>query len=329
MKSLIQNFSNQLSEALLIGESAKLTDSIHKISNILICGMGGSGISGNILNELVNNEVNVPINICKGYFIPNYVSENTLVIISSYSGNTEETINCMNMVIQKKAKVVCITSGGTIEKIAIENNFDYIIIPGNMPPRSCLGYSLIQMFYVLHFNNLISDNFKNEFKKSILLIENENSIIIKDAEEIAKVLFKKTPIIYSTTNNEAIAIRFRQQLNENSKVLCWHNTIPEMNHNELVGWASKNESLAVLILLDETDYKKNKIRAGLNLEVIKKYAYSVTVIYSKGETAIEKAIYFINLCDWISIYLAEMREVDPVEVNVITELKNSLAHIID
>ena len=237
----------------------------------------------------------------------------------------KETINCINMVIQKNAKVVCITSGGIIEKIAIENNFDYIIIPGNMPPRSCLGYSLIQMFYILHFNEIINSSFKNDFKNSIKLLEHENSSIKADAEEIAKVLNKKIPIIYSTTNNEAIAIRFRQQLNENSKVLCWHNTIPEMNHNELVGWASKNESLAVLILLDETDYKKNKIRAGLNLEVIKKYASSVNVIYSKGETAIEKAIYFINLCDWISIYLAEMREIDPIEVNVITELKNSLA----
>jgi glucose/mannose-6-phosphate isomerase len=329
MKSLIQNFSNQLSEALIIGESAKLTNSLQKISNILICGMGGSGISGNILNELVNNEVDVPINICKGYFIPNYVNENTLVIISSYSGNTEETINCINMVIQKKAKVVCVTSGGIIEKIAIENHFDYILIPGNMPPRSCLGYSLIQMFYILHFNKIINDGFKNDFKNSINLLEYENLSIIAEAEEIAKLLVKKTPIIYTTTNNEAIAIRFRQQLNENSKVLCWHNTIPEMNHNELVGWASKNESLAVLILLDDTDYKKNKIRAGLNLEVIKKYASSVDVIYSKGETAIEKAIYFINLCDWISIFLAEMREIDPVEINVITELKNSLAQIID
>ena len=198
-----------------------------------------------------------------------------------------------------------------------------------MPPRSCLGYSLIQMLYILYFNKIIDDSFKNDFKNSINLLEHENSSIKADAEEIAKLLLKKTPIIYTTTNNEALAIRFRQQLNENSKVLCWHNTIPEMNHNELVGWTSKNESLAVLILLDETDYKRNKIRAGLNLEVIKKYASSVNVIYSKGETAIEKAIYFINLCDWISIFLAEMREIDPVEVDVINELKNSLANLID
>ena len=147
MKSLIQNFSKQLTEAIAIGNHAKLTKSDNNITNILICGLGGSGIGGSILSELVVNKAMVPINVTKGYFIPAYVNKNTLVIICSYSGNTEETINCMNLAIAKNAKIACVTSGGKIAEIAKTKNLDCIIVPGDMPPRACLGYSLTQLFF--------------------------------------------------------------------------------------------------------------------------------------------------------------------------------------
>jgi len=110
-------------------------------------------------------------------------------------------------------------------------------------------------------------------------------------------------------------------------VLCWHHIIPEMNHNELVGWTQKNDNLAVLIFLDRDEYSRNLARVEINKEVIKKYAASVTEVYSKGNSAIEKAIYFIHLGDWISVLLAEARGIDATEVNVINQLKSKLANI--
>lgn len=327
MKTLVANFSKQLSEAISIGEKAKLTVSESPISNVLICGLGGSGIGGSIVSELVVGNANVPINVTKGYFIPAYVGKNTLVIISSYSGNTEETINCMELAMTKGAKIVAITSGGKVLEICKQNNFDCIVVPGGMPPRACLGYSLTQLFFVLGFNKIITNDYKKELNAAIDLINNDQTSIIAEAKTIADKLNGKLPVIYATTYNEGIAIRFRQQLNENAKILCWHHIIPEMNHNELVGWTQKNDDLSVLIFLDKDEYSRNLARVDINKEVIKKYTGNITEIYSKGNSVIEKAVYFIHLGDWISVLLAEARGVDAVEVNVINHLKSKLSEI--
>jgi glucose/mannose-6-phosphate isomerase len=327
MKTLVANFSKQLSEAITIGSNAKLTPSNHPITNVLICGLGGSGIGGSIVAELVVKNANVPINVTKGYFIPAYVNQNTLVIVSSYSGNTEETLNCMELAMEKNAKIVAVTSGGKVLEKCKTNSIDSIVVPGGMPPRACLGYSLTQLFFVLEFHKIISNSFKNDLEKAVELINAEEANIIEEAKQIAQSIKGKLPVIYATTYNEGIAIRFRQQLNENSKILCWHQIIPEMNHNELVGWTEKNENLSVLIFLDKDDYSRNLARVDINKEVIKNYASSITEIYSKGNSIIEKAIYFIHLGDWISVILAELRGVDAVEVNVINHLKSKLSEI--
>jgi glucose/mannose-6-phosphate isomerase len=327
MKTLVQNFSKQLTEAIAIGNKATLTKSNAKISNVLICGLGGSGIGGSIVKELVVDKASVPVEVTKGYFIPNYVNENTLVIISSYSGNTEETLNCMHMALERNAKITCITSGGKVQEIANAKQLDCIIVPGGMPPRSCLGYSLTQLFYILSFHSIIDDGFKSDLQAAVHLLDNEEKNIVSEAKTIAEVLNNKMPVIYATTNNEGVVIRFRQQLNENSKILCWHHIIPEMNHNELVGWTQKNNDIAVLIFLDSDEYARNLARVEINKEVIKNYAGSITEIFSKGKSTIEKAIYFIHLGDWISVLLAEIRGVDAVEVDVINHLKSKLASI--
>jgi len=327
MKTLVANFSKQIQDAIDIGNSAKLSPSPNKIANVLICGLGGSGIGGNIVSELVAKNANVPVNVTKGYFIPAYVNENTLVIISSYSGNTEETLNCMELAILKKAKIVGVTSAGKVKEISEKNGSDCIIVPGGMPPRSCLGFSLTQLFFILAFHKIINNDFKADLDASVKLLDCEEDAIIIEAKIIAAKLKDKTPVIYATTYNEGIAVRFRQQLNENSKVLCWHHIIPEMNHNELVGWTQKNDNLSVLIFLDKDEYSRNLARVEINKEVIKNYTSHITEVFSKGNSAIEKAIYFIHLGDWISVILGELKGVDLMEVNVINHLKSKLSEI--
>jgi glucose/mannose-6-phosphate isomerase len=327
MKTLVANFSKQLTEALTIGNNARLTSAPHALTNVLICGLGGSGIGGSIVSELVVGNANVPINVTKGYFIPAYVNENTLVIISSYSGNTEETLNCMELALSKKAKVVAITSGGKVLERSKEAGFDCIVVPGGMPPRACLGYSLTQLFFILGFHKIIHMNYKADIEAAIKLIDSEETNIIAEATIIAERLKDKTPVLYATTYNEGIVVRFRQQLNENSKILCWHHIIPEMNHNELVGWTQKNDDLSVLIFLDKDDYSRNLARVEINKEVIKKYTENIREVFSKGNSIIEKAIYFIHLGDWISVVLGEMRGADLMEVNVINALKSKLSEI--
>jgi glucose/mannose-6-phosphate isomerase len=327
MKLLIENFPNQLREAILIGEKVKLSPSKRKISNVFISGLGGSGIGGTIVSELAAMYSPVSITVGKGYFIPKFVNENTLVIISSYSGNTEETLNCLNLALKRKAKIVCITSGGKVAEIAKNKKLDLILIPGGNPPRACLGYSLTQLLYVLSHFKIISNKFKAQLKSSVELIEREKQNIISEANTIAEKIHGKTPMIYATTYFEGIAIRFRQQINENAKMLCGHHVIPEMNHNELVGWASGSEKISVIIFRDKDEFERNNARIVINKEVIKKYTPNIIEIWSKGKSQIEKAIYFIHLGDWISIFLAEKRGVDAVEVKVIDMLKGELSKI--
>lgn len=326
MKELIQSFPDQLREAMGIGLRAKLSKP-KKVSGVFISGLGGSGIGGTIASELFALEAIVPVTVGKGYFIPKFVGKDTLVIISSYSGNTEETLNCLNLALKRKARIVCVTSGGKIAEIAKKKKLDLILIPGGNPPRACLGYSLTQLFFILSHYGIIGNKFRALLRSSVELIEREKENIIAEAKQVASKLHGKTPIVYATTYFEGIAVRFRQQLNENAKVLCGHHVIPEMNHNELVGWASGSDKISVVFLRDQDEYERNNVRIEINKEVISKYTPHITEIWGKGSSRVEKAIYFIHLVDWASYFLSEMRNVDAVEVKVIDHLKSALAKI--
>lgn len=321
MFPLIKNFGNQLTEALVIGNKAKLGTHSKPIESVLIVGMGGSGIAGTVISELVAQESKIPIAVSKTYFLPAYINDKSLVIISSYSGNTEETVQAMQEAIKRKSKIVCITSGGEILESAKRKQIDHIVIPGGMQPRAGFGYSLVEMFFILNHFGIISDKFKKEFKSSILLLEKEENNIQKEAKKIAKVFLNKTPIIYSSAGHEGVSIRFRQQLNENSKMLAWHNVIPEMNHNEVVGWTQRDENLVVVFFRNDSDYSRIKHRINFTKKVISKYTPRIIEINSKGSSMLERAMYHIHIADWTSALLAQMKNIDTTEVKVIESLK--------
>ena len=326
MKTLVEGFTKQLQEALVIANAAVLTKK-NNIQNIVVTGLGGSGIGGTILSELVQAECPVPIIINKDYFLPDFVNSHSLVIISSYSGNTEETLSAMKQAIDKNAQIVCITSGGEVHAIADKYNFDTIIIPGGHPPRSCIGYSLVQLIKIIQFNGFVKTDLLHQVQTSITLLDNEKEAIKIEAALIAHKLLNKIPVIYSLGSCEGAAVRFRQQINENSKMLCWHHTLPEMNHNELVGWTEKNDSLAVVTFRTSFDYERTNKRYDICKTIFSKYSNSVTDINAKGISKVEQFMYLINIGDWISCYIAEIKNIDPIEVNVITNLKNELAKL--
>lgn len=327
MKDLVQNFTEQLKEAVRIGDKAVLTKTPKPIHNVVITGLGGSGIGGSIVSEVVASKCSVPILVNKDYFLPAFVNENSLVIVSSYSGNTEETLQAMNEALKKNAKIVCITSGGQVKEIAEKENLDHILIPPGMPPRSCLGYSLTQLFFILGGFSLIPSDYKKELTDGIQLLENEQSSIQAEAHEIAEFLVNKIPVIYISDGYNGVATRFRQQINENSKMLCWHNILPEMNHNELVGWTENHHDCAVLLIRNKTDYSRTQARIEISKSVFIKYTPNVKELWSKGETQLERSLYIIHLTDWASCFLADKRKVDASEIDIINHLKGELSKI--
>ncbi|HMT30765.1 MAG TPA: bifunctional phosphoglucose/phosphomannose isomerase [Bacteroidia bacterium] len=327
MKELIASFTAQLRQAVDIGENAKFTKHSSEIRNVLITGLGGSGIGGSIIAQIVDHEIKVPIVVNKDYFLPAFVGPETLVIVSSYSGNTEETLGAMKIAMDRGSKIVCVTSGGKVLEIAKEKGYDHIIIPGGMPPRSCLAYSFTQLFYILHGFGLIGNWFKADFETSIHLLDHEEEHICAEAYYLAEKLHKHVPVIYSQANFEAVCVRFRQQINENSKMLCWHHALPEMNHNELVGWTIPNDKLAVVFFRNETDYDRTKARMELTKSIVTKYTPYIFEVYSKGQSQLQRSLYLIHFGDWVSWYISEILNIDATEVKVIDFLKGELSKI--
>ncbi len=328
MDQLIERFPAQLLEALEIGNNSTINKHDREINKVYVAGLGGSGIGGNFVQEFVKDECKVPFVVGKGYDIPAWVDSNTLCIVSSYSGNTEETLHAFEIIKGTGAKIVCLSSGGKLIAEAKENGYDHIKLPDDWPsPRACLGYSLTQQLFVLNKLGLISESSIGQIKKSVDLIKFNMDDIKAEAKKVANFFIHKMPIIYTTNRMGAVALRLRQQINENAKMLCWHHIIPEMNHNEVLGWGIKNEDFAVLYFRNEDDFKRNAVRIDINKDIISKYTSNIMEVYSKGNSLVEKSIYFVHLGDWISWYLSELRGVDAVEIDVINYLKGELAKV--
>ncbi|RMG79956.1 MAG: bifunctional phosphoglucose/phosphomannose isomerase [Bacteroidetes bacterium] len=327
MKHFVEEYPLQIKKAIEIGNSAVFTQTEKKINNVVIAGLGGSGIGGTIAAGYLYNKIKVPVVVVKDYHIPEFVNEKTLFIASSYSGNTEETLEALAQAKKKKAEIVCITSGGKLLKKAREKGFNHIAIPKDYPPRAAFGYSFPQVLYVIHKYGLISKKFEKQLLESAEYLEKNTQEIKKNAMELANFLFEKIPVLYIASRFEGVAVRFRQQLNENSKMLAWHHAIPEMNHNELVGWRKKNNELAVVFFHTPEDYFRVTKRMEINKKIISEYTSNITDIYAKGDNYLACANYLVHLTDYTSVFLAELKNIDAVEVDVITYLKSELSKI--
>ncbi|MDP6909303.1 MAG: bifunctional phosphoglucose/phosphomannose isomerase [Flavobacteriales bacterium] len=327
MKQLIIDFTKQIAKAIEIGNAYSATETDRSFSNVLISGLGGSGIGGTIAAEVVAAEAHIPIATNNGYFIPGFVGTETLFLACSYSGNTEETVSATTLAHEKGAKVVVISSGGKLREMADVNGWDYIAIPGGQPPRASFGLSFPEVLYVLAAFGIISKRFEEELKASITLLDETEEAVQTEAAAITEKLVDKIPVIYAADGFGGVATRFRQQVNENSKMLCWHHIIPEMNHNELVGWRTKNDDLAVVLFRNESDYDRIQARMNINKGTFAEYTNTTVEIWSKGRSDLQRALYLVHIGDWISYYLAERKGIDETEVKVIDHLKGELAKL--
>lgn len=324
MDKLIASFTAQLREALRIGASFNFQHEAKPVQHVVISGLGGSGIGASIVQNYTSGIIKVPVIVNKNYFLPAFVNEHSLVIISSYSGNTEETLQAFKEAVRKKATVICITSGGAIAREAARKKLDCIIIPPGMPPRACLCYSFVQALYILNRYGLIGKAFEKDLKKTVSLLDEDEKAIRDQAKKMARKMNGKLPILYTDAHLEGVAVRWRQQINENAKMLCWHNIVPEMNHNEIVGWKDKRDDCVVVFLRSADDYERVQMRIEINKKMIRKCTNQVYEIWSKGSSYLEQALYLVHIGDWLSWYLAVEHHVDANEVAAIDFLKGEL-----
>ena len=323
MKDLIAQFPQDLIEAIDDQSNETLVPSNVPTDNVIICGLGGSGIGGAVATQLFADELSVPVSVVRDYNVPGYVNDRSLVIACSYSGNTEETLNALNEAQSKHAAIAAVTSGGTLGEIAEKEGYARIVIEGGQPPRSAFGKAFPKLLRLMVHFGLVSETHLAEVKTAGEILKSNRDNIMKEGKALADQIHNNGAIIYSDQKFFGVAERFRQQLNENAKVLCWHHFFPELNHNELVGWAGADDAHKVIYLRHGYENERTKERMRITKELIEEHA-EVTEIEGQGASILEQALYVIHLCDWASYYLSELRDVDPVEVDVIDYLKGEL-----
>ena len=325
MKQLIYDFPKQIEEAISIAANAKLKTTSKNFQNIVICGMGGSGIGAKIVSNWVQNEIKLPIILVTDYSLPSFVSENTLVIGSSYSGNTEETIMALESAKALGCHVICICSGGKMNEFCSENNYDCILVPGGNPPRSALAYSLVQLLHILNSLGLIGSSTLEQVKVSGIMLSQHLESIQEIAKKLSDHLFGKIGILYGETIYEGVIVRARQQFNENSKYLCCHHTIPEMNHNELVGWGGGDQRFAPVFFETSDVHPRNKKRFEISKKATEDKCGSIFTLQAKGGSKVEQSLYMIHVVDWASFYLCDANNQDIIDIKIIDYLKGELA----
>lgn len=324
MNQLISEFPNNFLEAESIASKSEFQAPKNEIRNVVICGMGGSGIGGSLVSKWLEDELEVPVHVVKDYTIPAFVSKHSLVIGSSYSGNTEETISAVEQAVAKGAHLIGITSGGKMKELCVSNGFDAVVVPGGNPPRTALAFSIVQLVNIFVKLGMADGKRMEELMTAQQLIVNDEVEIKATARELAEYLKGKVGILYGTSDYEPVLVRARQQFNENSKALCWHHVLPEMNHNELVGWGGGDERFATVFFDTKDNHSRNDKRTEITKTKVAAYS-TIHTITAKGNSKIEQSIYIINIVDWASLYLSELKNVDPIDIAVIDFLKSELA----
>jgi glucose/mannose-6-phosphate isomerase len=331
MKKLIEGFTQQLGHALKIGQAVDLVRPGSDIRNILITGMGGSGIGANLVESLTFGRVPIPITVSKSYNIPQFVSPHTLFIACSYGGDTEETLATVHKGMLKRAHIICVTSGGKLLEMAKEYNLFYIQIPvTSSNPRAQLGYTLISLMYALYHTNLIGAAFIKETENAIEYLDRGEKAIQSEAELIAKKLRGKLPVIYCDERLKAMAIRFQNQINENAKQMAHVNTFPEMNYNEIEGWRFPENilpQLQVVYLYSDHDHERVEKRMEICRDIFEKKSNPIIDIVAEGASLLEQYYYLIHLTDWISYYLAKENGIDPDTEETVDFVKGELAKL--
>ena len=336
MKDAVYNFADDINKASKIGKKIILNKKYNNIHNIIVVGMGGSAIGGDINKMLLKNDLSIPLIVSRNYFIPKWANKHSLVVVSSYSGGTEETLSAFKDALSKECQIYGITTGGSLSKKLSSNDLDFILIPSGLQPRAALAYSFVPMLYLFLHLGLIKIDLNNNLMNSIKLLKSvRDGYMLNDQKNptwvLSNKIFNTIPILYGETDNTSvIALRWSNQLSENSKMLAFCNEIPEFNHNEIVGWENNPnliEKLSIIWLSDESDQERISIRQKISEKILETMVKNQFKISLHGSSRFDRLLHLMHFGDWVSLWCAYLHGTDPSPVDKISRLKKELTNL--
>jgi glucose/mannose-6-phosphate isomerase len=336
MYDRIYDFPSQFEDALQRTRNVRIPDwDRHDFSGIVVAGLGGSAIGGDLVRSYLADRLDIPIFICRNYTLPNFVDSSSLVFVSSYSGNTEETLSAFDDASGKGARLICMTSNGQVGNIASRQKIPCVSLPKGFQPRAALGHSFVPVLTMLERLGLVNGEEKNINQAGEFLAGNRDKYRLEinadknESKKLAMKLHGKLPIVYASCDRfDAVSTRWKGQFCENAKMLAFNNVFPEFNHNELVGWkvlSDYRDDLVVVILRDREDHPRIQRRMEIVKGIIEEQQVEVIEAQSSGENLLSRMFSLIQLGDFVSFYLAVLNEEDPSPVKVIDFLKGELA----
>jgi glucose/mannose-6-phosphate isomerase len=334
MLKTLESIPKQIKECQELIKNTNLPK-LYNIQNIIVSGMGGSAISGDMLQQYTEEKGFIPIIINRNYLLPKWITKNTLVLSQSYSGNTEEILSAFKQAYEKKCKIISITTNGKLFDYSIKRSIPIIKLPMGYEPRFAIVFLFLGSLLCLQKIGLYKSSLEKEIQESYILTQgliNEinSSIPLENnlAKQIANSIYNTIPQIYGWSIFKPLARRWATQLNENSKLISRYDYVPECNHNDIVGW-SENEAIAklfsVILFRDRTNESiQMKKRLEFMHQFYKQVASKIIEIPVQGKSSLAKMMYLLVLGDYISCYLAILRKKDPNPISIINQLKNTL-----
>ncbi|MDZ7263383.1 MAG: bifunctional phosphoglucose/phosphomannose isomerase, partial [candidate division KSB1 bacterium] len=337
MLGLLTSFPQQFQQARQIGEGFDYNFAPTRLHHIIFAGMGGSAIGGDLIIASLGNQLKFPAAVVRHYSLPPYTDQHSLVIVSSYSGNTEESLSCYEDAKARLANIICITSGGELAARARRDGVPFIAIPGGNPPRTALAYLSIPVLVFFKRSGIVAPDMIDIEETIQLLIDKANqyapSMENNRAMVLAQKLIDKIPILYSSVELlQAVAMRWKGQLSENSKVLAFQNAFPELNHNEIVGWERRADlfpHFQIIYLRDHRDHIRIQRRMEITRSILEPLTLPVIEVFSEGHSRLARLFSLIYLGDMVSYYLAIFNGIDPTTIDKIQLLKDRLRAIHD
>jgi glucose/mannose-6-phosphate isomerase len=332
MLGRIKDLPKQVRDAWAIAGKATIPPAYSDVRSIVVAGMGGSAIGGDLAAALLADELKVPMTVHRDYGLPAYVGRDSLVIVSSYSGNTEETLSSFEEARKRGAKVLALTTGGKIGELARASNYPVVTFSYKAQPRAALGYSLglvLGVLCKLGFAHDLSDD--NEAALSDLAKLEERvheGARTNDAKKLALDLFGRVPFAYGAGVMGVMARRVKGQWNENAKNWSAFDVMSELNHNAVVGFEHPpiaKEAITVLLLRSDRDNPRHKLRFEVTRELLDRARIPHKTLQFAGRNMLSEVLQMVYFTDYVSFYVALLNGADPSPVKSIDYLKDRLA----